>query len=167
MESPSLGPGQLLGGVSDSADTAAFDTLSLTTGGVLVIAALVLARHRHTGNVLPVVQRLSTGSTVALGAAVTALDLPTAFPYFAAIGAVAESGVSTAGQLTLLVGFYLIYVPPLLLIAAARTIAGDRVGRLLTPARGGLDRVAPRVASGLTAVTGAVLICSGASGLLS
>jgi hypothetical protein len=35
---------------------------------------------------------------LALGASVTLFDLPTAFPYFAAIGAIAASRATIAGQ---------------------------------------------------------------------
>jgi cytochrome c biogenesis protein CcdA len=94
------------------------------------------------------------------------LDLPTAFPYFAAIGAIAGSGASVPAELVLLLAFNLIYVLPLVTIAAARAFAGERAQRWLRDSHEHVNRIAPRVVSALTAVTGVALIWRGADGVL-
>lgn len=98
-----LGPGQLLDTASAGSGTRGFHIISITLGAALLIAAVVLfRRRRHTVKAGSAVARLDARSALALGAGVTALDLPTAFPYFAAI---VGSDVATGSQLALLVAF--------------------------------------------------------------
>jgi hypothetical protein len=66
----------------------------------------------------------------------------------------------------LLLAFNLIYVLPLVIIAAARAFAGERAQRRLRDCRELVNRIAPRVVSGLTGITGVVLIWRGADGVL-
>jgi len=163
-----LGPGQLLDAAATSADTRAFHIASILLGALLLIGALVLFRRRHQSvQAAPAVARLSARSALALGAAVTALDLPTAFPYFAALAAILGSGVATGSQLVLLAAFNVIYVLPLALILAVRMFAGERCDPMFARGRQMIDRVAPILLVALTAVTGGGLLVRGADGLLS
>lgn len=162
-----LGPGQLLGTAVSSSSTPALHTASLVIGATLVIAALVIMRRGHTESLTARVTRLSPRSALMLGIIVTAIDLPTAFPYFAAIAALANSSVPIAGQVALLAGFDLIYVLPLIIIAVLPVLAGRRWQAIARRVRLALDRFAPRLVGGLTALMGGALIVSGAGGLLS
>jgi hypothetical protein len=56
----------------------------------------------------------------------TALELPTAFPYMVAIGGIVDSGVGPARQLVLLVVFNGCFVLPMLLLLAVVALAGER-----------------------------------------
>lgn len=161
-----LGPGQLLATAVSSSDTRAFHTASIAAGVALVIVALVIMRHGRSAGVTAAVERLGPRSTLALGATVTVLDLPIAFPYFGAIAAIANTGAPVGGQVVLLAAFNLIYVLPLIAIAVLPAIAGRRVRALVSRARVGLDRVAPVAVAALTAVMGGGLILRGADGLL-
>jgi cytochrome c biogenesis protein CcdA len=163
-----LGPGQLLDSATTSSNTAAFHIASIGLGALLLIAAVVLFRRRHqTATAGAAVAQLDARSALALGAAVTALDLPTAFPYFAALAAIVGSGIATGSQLLLLAAFNVIYVLPLALILAARLIAGERCDPVLERARSIIDRVAPILLVALTAVSGGGLLVRGTDGLLS
>lgn len=139
----------------------------MVIGATLVIAALVIMRRGHTESLTARVTRLSPRSALMLGIIVTAIDLPTAFPYFAAIAALANSSVPIAGQVALLAGFDLIYVLPLIIIAVLPVLAGRRWQAIARRVRLALDRFAPRLVGGLTALMGGALIVSGAGGLLS
>ncbi|MGI8428559.1 MAG: GAP family protein [Solirubrobacteraceae bacterium] len=162
-----LGPGQLLDDLTAGSQSTTFHLGSLVAGAMLLIVAVVLARRRRPRpHVMSVQKRLTARSALALGASVTLLDLPTAFPYFAAIGAIAESRATIAGQLLMLLVFNLIYALPLVVIVAARALAGERALRVLRRSRALIDRVAPRIVSALTAVTGGALMWRGAAGIL-
>src|SRR5205807_677385 len=98
--------------------------IELGVGVALVIAAALLWRHRErlAENALP--RRDPEGrSGVLLGATITALELPTAFPYFAAIAAIVGSGLDPARQIILLVLFNVCFVLPLVGIVATLTFA--------------------------------------------
>lgn len=162
-----LGPAQLLATAVSSSDTRAFHTVSVAAGAGMVLLALVIMRRGRAASLTAAVDRLSPRSALALGATVTVLDLPTAFPYFGAIAALANSGGPVGGQVALLAVFNLIYVLPLIVIAALPAIAGGRWRALVGRVRLALDRVAPAAVAGLTALMGGALIVRGADGLLS
>ena len=104
-------------------------------------------------------------SSLALGAAIMAFELPTAFPYFAAIAAIAASHASVAAQLALVAVYNLLFVLPLLGILAARTVAGARGERVLQALRDWTQRHAPAVVAGTLAAIGLVLLVVGVAGL--
>ncbi len=163
-----LGPGQLLDTATTSSDTPAFHIASIVLGGLLLIGALVLfLRRRQTATAEAAVAQLDARSALALGAGVTALDLPTAFPYFAALAAIVGSGATIGSQLALLAAFNLIYVLPLALILAVRMIAGERCDPMLARGREIINRAAPTLLVALTAVTAGGLLLRGANALLS
>jgi cytochrome c biogenesis protein CcdA len=161
-----LGPGQLLGAAISGSDTRAFHTGSIVVGAVLVLAALEIMRRGPAAGLTAVMDRLGTRSALALGASVTVVDLPTAFPYFAAIAAIANAGGSVGTQIALLASFNLIYVLPLGVIAVLPALGGRRWRTLAGRARTAADRFTPAVVSALTAVMGGALIVRGADGLI-
>ena len=65
-------------------------------------------------------------SSAILGATITAVELPTAFPYFAAIAAVVGSGYGVWHQVFLILIFNVAFVLPLLAIIAILTFAGSK-----------------------------------------
>ena len=67
-----------------------------------------------------------------LGASITAVELPTAFPYFAAIAAIVGSGVGPFRQLFLLVLFNVCFVLPLLVIIGILEFGGSHTEAVIT-----------------------------------
>ena len=67
-----------------------------------------------------------------LGATVTAVELPTAFPYFGVLAAIMGSGLGLVRQIILIVLFNVCFVLPLLGILAILQFAGDRAVVYLT-----------------------------------
>jgi cytochrome c biogenesis protein CcdA len=104
-------------------------------------------------------------SAVALGAGIMLFELPTAFPYFAAIAAIAASDSSLGAQLALVGVYNALFVLPVLGILAARTLAGERGERLLGGLRGWTQRNAPAVLAVTLVAIGVALLAVGLSGL--
>jgi cytochrome c biogenesis protein CcdA len=162
-----LGPGELLHVTLRSRNNRGVQIASVVLGVCAIVAAAVLWIRRSTwGRVRLPERALQPGSALMLGAVVTALDLPTAFPYFAAIGVTASSNASVPGQLLLLVLFNALYVLPLALILVAHLLLGARFEPWAVRFRLAVDRLAVPVVVGLTLVVGVALVASGANGLI-
>jgi cytochrome c biogenesis protein CcdA len=140
--------------------------IEVAVGVAMVGAAALLWRHR---------ERLSDRdppdfdphgrSSWILGATITAVELPTAFPYFAAIAAIVSADVGPARAVFLLLLFNVCFVLPLLGIVATLTFGGDHADRLIAIGRGFLQRHWPTVLAGLALVAGLFVILLGVSGL--
>jgi cytochrome c biogenesis protein CcdA len=102
-----------------------------------------------------------------LGASITAVELPTAFPYFAAIAAIVGSGLGPLRDLVLLLLFNVCFVLPLVGIVATLTFGGQRADRLIAIGRGFLQRHWPTVLAGLALAAGTFVVLLGVTGLAS
>ncbi len=96
-----------------------------------------------------------------LGAGIMAVELPTAFPYFAVIVAVAGSGRSVADQIGALLLFNLAFVAPLLGILALRAFAGARGEHALESLRERIDDHGAKLVPLLVLAIGIVLLVLG------
>jgi cytochrome c biogenesis protein CcdA len=165
-----LGPGQIIrDAVPDLHVRHTVRYIGEIVAGVLLIGGGVLVwrrRHRMVERGMPATSP-KRKSSVLLGATITAVELPTAFPYFAAIAAVVGSGLNPAGQLVLLVVFNVCFVLPLLAIVATVTFGGQRADRWLNAGRTFLERRWPHILVVLLVLIGIVAILFGASGLAS
>jgi cytochrome c biogenesis protein CcdA len=139
--------------------------IETAAGVALIAAAAMLWRHRDrlADRDLPyeVPQRRSS---MLLGAGISAVELPTAFPYFAAIAAIVGSGVGPARQIGLLVLFNVCFVLPLIGIVGTLTFAGDRAEQMLAVGRAFLQRHWPAVLALLLVVAGALALALGVTG---
>jgi len=140
--------------------------VELAVGVAMISAAAFLWRHRD---------RLSDRdppdfdphgrSSWVLGASITAVELPTAFPYFAAIAAIVGSGLGPIRDLGLLFIFNMCFVLPLLGIVATLTFGGDHADRMISTGRNFLQRHWPSVLAGMALVAGLFVALLGATGL--
>jgi len=160
-----LGPGRAL--LSHRPQPHTVHLLELCLGAALVAVAVVLwlvrdhvARHaaRNQG-------RVTERAPFLLGAVIMAAELPTALPYFAVLAAVADSGRSAAEQILLVLLFNVMFVAPLLAIAAIRALAGTRGRAALERSRQRLDRHAGVIAPALVLAIAVVLLVIGGAGL--
>ena len=127
-----LGPGQLLLSLVPKPDRDARHIIEVVVGVAMLFAAAMLWRHRDRLSERRLPQpKGETRSSALLGATITAVELPTAFPYFAVIAAIVGSGIDPARQLFVLVLFNLCFVAPLLGIVATLTFGGRHADRLL------------------------------------
>jgi cytochrome c biogenesis protein CcdA len=163
-----LGPGQLIissvpkpGRVARSIGEIALGAVMLATAGVLWAG-----RRRLAARELPQLDT-SGRSPALLGVTMTAVELPTAFPYLAAIAAILDSGIDIARQVLLLVLYNLCFVLPLLLIVAVLGVAGERALTLLRRLRANLERHWPLTGAGIALLVGLFVLGLGVSGLIS
>jgi cytochrome c biogenesis protein CcdA len=135
--------------------------LGFGAGAILLAVVLWLVRdriarrlQRHEGGV-------SGRAPFLLGAGIMAVELPTAFPYFAVIAAVADSGRNVADQLVALLLFNLAFIAPLVGILALRAAAGERGERALETWRLRIDQHGGVLVAALVLVIGVVLLVLG------
>jgi cytochrome c biogenesis protein CcdA len=161
-----LGPGQLLLSLLPHPDREDRYVLETVAGVALIVAGAFLwgYRHRLMRRKVPVPKAEGKSSAI-LGATITAVELPTAFPYFAAIAAIVGSGLGIPRQVLLIVLFNLCFVLPLIAIVATLAFAGDRAKGLLISGRQWLEAHWAVALAVLFFVAGAFVTLLGATGL--
>lgn len=163
-----LGGGELVRSVVPDIDVR--HTVRFTgeiVAGVLLIGGSALIwrrRHRLASRGLPAANP-NRKSSVLLGASIMAAELPTAFPYFAAIAAIVGSGLGVVREFGLLLVFNLCFVLPLLAIIVTLFAARERADQVLLGWRTFLERRWPHLLVGLIGLVGLVAIGFGATGL--
>jgi cytochrome c biogenesis protein CcdA len=161
-----LGPGQLLLSLVPHPNNTTRYVIEVVAGAAILIAGLFLWFHRERlGQRQPPDISAGGRGTWLLGATITIVELPTAFPYFAVIAAIVGSGLGPAQQLILVLIFNVCFVLPLLGIVAVLTFGGSRTDRLLAAGRDFLQRRWPVVLSVVAVVAGVVVIALGITGL--
>lgn len=163
-----LGPGQLLLSLVPHPDHEDRAVIEIIVGGAMLVASFFLWRHRD---------RLSTRqakpinpqgkSSALLGVTITAIELPTAFPYFAAIAAIVGSGYDIPRQVFLIVLFNVCFVLPLIGIVVLLTLRPDRAQQLLTTIRGWLVARWPALLASVALLAGLFVILLGVTWLAS
>jgi hypothetical protein len=163
-----LGPGQVLLSLVPHPGRTARYVVELVAGVVMLIAAGVLWRDREklAHRELPA-PRADGKSSALLGVTITAVELPTAFPYFAAIAAIVGSGFDPVRQLILLLLYNVCFVLPLIVIIGTITFAGDQAERILATTQDLLQKHWPALLAGLALFAGAFVTLLGITGLAS
>jgi cytochrome c biogenesis protein CcdA len=161
-----VGAGQLLRGLLPHPRHDVANIIEVAVGAALIASAAFLWRYRD---------RLSHRdppdfdphgrSSWVLGASITAVELPTAFPYFAAIAAIVGADLGPVRAVTLLFLFNVCFVLPLLLIVGTLTFAPDKAQRILSVARAYLQRHWPKVLAGLALAAGVFVVALGVTGI--
>ncbi len=161
-----LGPGQLLLSLVPHPDREDRYVIEVVVGAALIIVAAFLWGYRHQliRRKVPVPKSEGKSSAI-LGATITAVELPTAFPYFAAIAAIVGSGLGLPRQVVLLVLFNVCFVAPLIAIFLILAFAGDRAKKLLASGREKLEARWPTVLAVIFLLAGMFVTLLGATGL--
>jgi cytochrome c biogenesis protein CcdA len=162
-----IGPGQLLRSLIPHLHATVRHVVELAVGiGLLLAAAMLWSnRERLIARGLPATNPKGRSSAI-LGASISAIELPTAFPYFAAIAAILASGLGPLNQLLLLLVFNVCFIAPLLAIIVTLSFAGERSERLLAKGRGFLERRWPHTVAVLLGLVGVLALLFGATGLV-
>jgi cytochrome c biogenesis protein CcdA len=161
-----LGPGELVLSLFPHPGHTARYVIETVAGTAMLVAAAVLWLHRVRLAQRDPPELDPTGkASWVLGASITAVELPTAFPYFAAIAAIVGAGVGPVRQITLLVVFNVCFVLPLMVIVGILTFGGDQTERVLSATRNFLQRRWPVVLAALLLVAGLIVIGLGVTGL--
>ncbi len=163
-----LGPGQLLLSAVPRPGPEAKHVIELCVGAVaLTFAGVVwLGRDRIRERTLDA-RAAGPRSAFFLGAGITAVELPTAFPYFAAIAAIVGSGQAVPAQVALLIVFNILFVAPLIAILVFRLFAGRRAVLALNAFGDWLQRWGPLLLASLAGGVGVVSLALGGTGLAS
>jgi cytochrome c biogenesis protein CcdA len=163
-----LGPGQLLLSVLPRPHPTAKHVIEAVAGAALLVAAAVVLAKRKRLRERKLTPRASgKRSGFILGAAITAVELPTALPYFAAIAAIVGSDAHVVGQLVLLALFNLAFLAPVWAILAVLWIARGHAEPLLARLGDRVERHWPAMLGVLLAAVGAVALGFGVAGLVS
>jgi len=161
-----VGAGQLVRSLLPHPHHHISDIVETAVGAALIAGAALLWRHRaRLADRDPPDFDPHGRSSWVLGASITAVELPTAFPYFAAIAAIIGSGLGPVRELLLLLLFNLCFILPLLGIVATLTFAPNRADRLLSTGRDFLERHWPAVLAGLALVAGLFVVALGLTGI--
>jgi cytochrome c biogenesis protein CcdA len=162
-----FGPGRLLASRVPKPSPHTIHLAELVGGAALLALAGVLWLGRaHVARRLGRRPERSARSAFLLGAGIMAVELPTAFPYFAAVAAIVGSRSGTATQVALVLLYNVIFVAPLVALLVVITAAGSRGAELAASARSMLQRWAPVALPAALALIGVVLLVLGAVGLL-
>jgi cytochrome c biogenesis protein CcdA len=161
-----LGPGQLLLSLIPRPGRHLGYVLEIVAGVSMLAAAAFLwgYRDRLAQTSAPQVKPGRRSSAI-LGATITAVELPTAFPYFAAIAAVVGANVGFTRTVILLVIFNVCFVAPLLGILGVLTFAGPNAQRLLNRGRSALEARWPAVLASLALLAGLFVTMLGVTGI--
>jgi cytochrome c biogenesis protein CcdA len=162
-----LGPGEAVLAALPHPGRRETHLLELALGGLALAAAAVLWLVRERiGRRIGRFRGRRGRSSFALGAAIMAVELPTAFPQFAVIAALLGSSLDLGGRLLLVVVFNLAFVAPLLAIAAVRRLTGPRADGPLGAARAWVERHGATLVIAATAALAVALLTVGGVGLL-
>jgi cytochrome c biogenesis protein CcdA len=161
-----LGPSGLIRTATNRPDSALFNVALIVAGLVALGFAVWVFLHRHDRAHVPDVN-LRPGSALGLGAGMTAVDLPTAFPYFAVIVAIIGKNISVVYEIVLLVLFNVMYVLPIVVIIVIAAVLGERAAGALKKVQDLVTRWSPILLAVLSAALGAVALVAGIGGLVS
>jgi cytochrome c biogenesis protein CcdA len=163
-----LGPGQALLALVPHPHPTARYIIEVVAGVVMLLGAGVLwyKRRNLAQRELPT-PSAGGRSAALLGVTIGAVELPTAFPYFAAIAAIVGSGYGPGRQLVYLAIYNVCFVLPMLLILATLAFAGDKAGTMLVRGRDLLQKYWPMLLAGLALLAGIFVTLLGVTGLAS
>jgi cytochrome c biogenesis protein CcdA len=160
-----LGPGHVVLSLLPHPRGGGAHVLEIVAGAALLGIAVVVWSHRRrlprSGHRAGHPRRRSSAI---LGATISAVELPTAFPYFVAIAAIAGSGVGTSRQIALLVLFNVCFVLPLVGIIGLLSVSG-RAASILSRGRQWLQARWPAVLAGAAFLAGVLVVTVGVAGL--
>src|SRR3954454_6414817 len=160
-----LGPGRLLLGLVPHPQGTVRHAVELVAGvGLLALSvALWLGRRNLAGRELPMGHG---GSALIAGAAIAAIELPTAAPYLAVIAAIVASSATAPQEIGLVFLFCVAFVAPLVAIIVILLVAGEHTEGWLQKGTAWLQRQWPVVLAVLLLLVGSGLSMLGGAGLL-
>jgi cytochrome c biogenesis protein CcdA len=163
-----LGPGELILGLVPHPHHDVRHVIEIIAGAMVLIVAAYVWRHRErlAARADPEALGANTNSSILLGMTITAVELPTAFPYFAAITAIVGADLHPLNVVFLLLLFNFCFVLPLLGILGILWYAGEGAVEILGRCRGWLHRHWPVLVSVAALIAGIISILIGISGII-
>jgi cytochrome c biogenesis protein CcdA len=130
-------------------------------GGILLAAVLWVTRSWIAARLKRHQESGTSRAPFLLGAGIMAVELPTAFPYFAVIAAVVASGRNITEQVVVLLVFNVAFIAPLVAVLALRALAGQRGEAALESWRLRIDAHGAVLVPVLVLAIGIVLLVAG------
>jgi cytochrome c biogenesis protein CcdA len=163
-----FGPGELVLALVPRPHHVARHILEVVAGVIVLAASIFVWRNRRrlSERARPADGAAPRRSGLVLGVTITAVELPTAFPYFAAIAAIVGADTGAPRAVFLLLVFNVAFIVPLLAILATLWLAGDRAVPILARARDVLHRHWPWLLSGALLIAAVISLFVGVTGLL-
>jgi cytochrome c biogenesis protein CcdA len=162
-----IGPGEALLAIVPHPNATTRYILELVAGVAMLVVGAWLWRNRARLSQSRLPAPSTPGRSAALlGATIAVVELPTAFPYFAAIAAIVGSGLGLGSQMVLLVIYNLCFVLPLLIVIAIVAVAGEQATQILGRIRDALQRRWPSVLAVLALAAGVFVAVLGITGLI-
>jgi len=160
------GPGQLILGALPHPSENAKHLVEVAVGCALIGLAVGLWKGgaRLTERI-PKGESAGRRSAFAVGAAIMAVELPTAFPYFAALAAIIGSNAHLAAQIGYVLLFNVLFVLPLNAILAIRMRAGERAEQRLNALGAWIRRYAHSAIALLAGAAGIAFLIVGLTDL--
>jgi cytochrome c biogenesis protein CcdA len=165
-----VGPGELLLHLVPRPRPIIEYWLEIIAGAVLLVSGALVWRFRKLlsqRDLVPAQKKISERSSLLLGAGIMAVELPTAFPYFAAIAAIVGSGRDIVKQVLLVALYNACFVLPLVGILAVLWLAPERSSDLLGRIRTMIQDNWTLALSLVLLIAGAFCIALGATGVTS
>ncbi len=161
-----LGPGQVILHLVPHPHATARYILETVAGVVMLIAAAVLWFKRKSLRRRELPSPSAEGkSAILLGVTISAIELPTALPYFAAIAAIIGSGLGPTRQLIALAIYNIAFVLPLILMIVLLGVAGEKAKAIIESTRDWLQKYWPTLVAVLALVAGVFVTLLGVTGL--
>ena len=161
-----LGPGRALLAIVSTPRPHIVHLVEVVAGAALLVASVVLWLKREGfPRRLSAESKRTRFSPLALGAVIILAELPTAFPYFAALAAVVGARVSVPSQVLLVVVFNICFCAPILILLGAVVAGGERGRAFAQAARSVLQRYAAAIVPVLLGLLGAGILVVGLAGL--
>jgi cytochrome c biogenesis protein CcdA len=162
-----VGPGQLLVDLAKRPGPEVKHIIELAAGLILigVAIALFIGRTRLAAGAVST-RELTSKHAWALGFGLGAAELPTAFPYFAALAAIIGSGLGLPRQIALVFLFNLVFIAPKLVIIGGIAFGGEPARQWLRRAGDWLRLHWPVVFAWIALVAGLLLSAFGLVWLL-
>jgi len=161
-----LGPGRALLAIVSTPRPHIVHLVEVVAGAALLVASVVLWLKREGfARRLSAESKRTRFSPLALGAVIILAELPTAFPYFAALAAVVGARVSVPSQVLLVVVFNICFCAPILILLGAVVAGGERGRAFAQAARSVLQRYAAAIVPVLLGLLGAGILVVGLAGL--
>jgi cytochrome c biogenesis protein CcdA len=161
-----LGPGHAILALVPRPNATTRYILETVAGVAMLVGSAVVWRrrerlgHREAGESTP-----RRRSPFVLGVTLAVVELPTAFPYFAAIVAIVGSGVNFVAQIVFVAIYNVGFIVPLLAIAATVTVAGERAVDVLIRVRRFMHAHWPVLVAVVGLVAGLFVTALGVTGL--
>jgi cytochrome c biogenesis protein CcdA len=158
-----LGPGHWLLGLLPTLSRHVGHIAEVAGGSALVVgdALLWFFHKRLEAREMPGGRARGRSAFVA-GATITFVELPTAFPYFAAIAAISGAELPVSEEVLLIVLFNVVFLAPLVALAAVTRLTSASA---ITPAAEWVRRHWARVLAATLTVLGTAIAAAGVIGL--